>query len=243
MMRKRQIPLRIINRLVRGLHENLIFGKKSSGDTFLSIYKHNYWGDTESVSGPGSTLKYTDHIRTEIPKILSRFQVTSMIDAPCGDMNWMSHILNTYPISYIGGDIVPDLIVRNRRDFENPSTEFANFDVTKDKFPNVDLWLCRALFFHLSNREIYLALSNFANSQIKYMLVTNHSTEDDFVNIDIATGDWRLLDLMKSPFNFPRTFLAEIDYFIEPFPPSTLTLWPREQIAKLLPSLKSALDL
>ena len=33
---------------------------------FELIYKSNYWNSKESISGPGSTLIYTENIRNEL---------------------------------------------------------------------------------------------------------------------------------------------------------------------------------
>lgn len=37
---------------------------------FRHIYRNRTWGDGESVSGPGSELRETEHIRAAIPALL-----------------------------------------------------------------------------------------------------------------------------------------------------------------------------
>ena len=56
-----------------------------------SIYARAYsapeWGSVESASGCGSELGATKDIRRELPTLLARHSVHSMLDAPCGDWN------------------------------------------------------------------------------------------------------------------------------------------------------------
>ena len=54
---------------------------------------------------------------------------------------------------------------------------------------------------HLSIADICSALGNIKSSQIAYLLTTTFPNCEE--NEDITTGDWRLLNLEKPPFNFP----------------------------------------
>lgn len=229
---------RIRYRFNRFFHENLLFEFASKEHIFTSIWRKNYWGSDESLSGPGSTLSYTKEIRQELPVMFDDFGIKKVFDAPCGDMNWMQHVIEDAKISYIGGDIVGDIIKKNKTKFLSERVDFMQFDITENTFPEADVWLCRAVLYHLSNYDIYLSLQIFASSNIKYILTTSHITNHDHVNKDIKTGDWRLLNLTLPPFNFPSEVLWEIDDYIAPHPPATLSLWTKEQVQMLLPALR-----
>ena len=233
-----KLPSLIKFRFNRFLHEKLIFRLASKESIFTSIWKNNYWGSGESLSGPGSTLVQTERLRHYMPLMFEEIGIKSVFDAPCGDMHWMQHVLKETDFSYIGGDIVNDLININNNKFSNYKVRFLKFDITKDKFPSADVWLCRSVFYHLSNRDIYYALEQFVSSDIKYILTTNCVTDSFHVNNDIVTGDWRSLNLMHPPFNFPREFLWAIDDYTPPHPPTTLTLWTKLQIEAILPPLR-----
>lgn len=233
-----RLPSAIKFRLNRFLHEKLLFKLASKENVFTSIWRNNYWGSGESFSGPGSTLDYTQDIRQKMPSIFDTYNVKSVFDAPCGDMNWMQHILEDANFTYLGGDIVGEIVNINKTKFANSKVDFIKFDITADVFPAADVWLCRAVLYHLSNRDIYLALEQFVASNIKYILTTNHLTGDAHVNKNIKTGDWRLLNLTLPPFNFPKESLWEINDYVEPHPPATLTLWTRAQIEAILPALR-----
>lgn len=232
------VPFAIKFRLNRLLHEKLLFRLASKESVFTSIWRNNYWGSGESLSGPGSTLDYTQEIRQKLPMMFDEFDIKSVFDAPCGDMHWMQYVLKGASFSYLGGDIVSELVSTNKKKFTNAKVDFIKFDVTADAFPIADVWLCRAVFYHLSNRDIYLALEQFVASNIKYILTTNHITGDEHINKDITTGDWRLLNLTLPPFNFPRHTLWEVNDYLAPDPVTTLTLWTKAQIEAVLPALR-----
>ncbi len=80
---------------------------------FTSIYQQNLWGASESVSGPGSTAAATVRITTELPALWRAYGIKSLVDAPCGDCNWMSRIAPLLA-HYTGVDIVDTLIRANR---------------------------------------------------------------------------------------------------------------------------------
>ena len=44
----------------------------------------------ESVSGPGSTMQFTEFLRRDLEELLRQRQVSNLLDAPCGDWNWFS---------------------------------------------------------------------------------------------------------------------------------------------------------
>ncbi|SCX63032.1 glycosyltransferase [Nitrosospira sp. Nsp1] len=165
---------------------------------FEQIYQHNSWQSAESRSGPGSTLKRTEVLRHELPAVLSRLGVRTLVDAPCGDCNWRQHIEIDLD-AYIGVDIVPALIEDNRRRYRNPNWKFEVVDLIKDPLPPGDAVLCRDALIHLSLADIGRALSNIRRSGAKYLLATSH--EAISVNTDIATGGWRSVNLMLAPFN------------------------------------------
>lgn len=172
---------------------------KSSKNVFTEIYKTNLWESEESHSGGGSTLKATAVIRNRLPAIIEDYNIESMLDIPCGDYNWMKTVDRS--CSYIGSDIVEELIERNNQMYSSDDTKFMHLDLTRDDLPQVDLIFCRDCLQHLSYEDVKKALNNIKKSRAKYLLVTSyHKTRR---NHDIYTGDYRPLNLQISPFNFP----------------------------------------
>lgn len=170
-------------------------------DTFNRIYKNNEWKSDESVSGRGSTLKETEEIRRQLPILFTKLGIRTLLDIPCGDFHWFSSMVNDLGFSkynegmdfYIGADIVPELITKNRLEHLITFLDFRVLDVTKDELPKVDLILCRDMLGHFSNWEVKLALDNFKRSGAKWLLATTFPGRQTTGNI--RTGEWRPIDL------------------------------------------------
>src|SRR5260221_11688323 len=128
-----------------------------SKDIFGRIYEENLWRDSESKSGTGSNLVQTEALRKKFPGLLREYNVKSVIDVPCGDFNWMKEIKSELSLiidSYIGGDIVKDLVAINQQLFMDSKFNFQLIDVTSSGLPAVDLILCRDCLVHLSYTDI-----------------------------------------------------------------------------------------
>jgi hypothetical protein len=166
--------------------------------TFAPFYTENRWGDEESVSGPGSNLERTAKLRRELPVLLKEIGARTLLDAPCGDFNWMKDT-DLGVEQYTGADIIPDLIARNRELYGNGQRQFALLDLTRDKLPRVDVILCRDCLIHFSYRHITAAIRNFKRSGSTYMLTNTYTAW--LRNENIRTGDFRPLNLTLPPFN------------------------------------------
>jgi SAM-dependent methyltransferase len=211
------------------LHERIIrvpFRILSMRAAFRHYYHAHSWGpDEESVSGPASSLVRTSAVRRELPEVLRACGARSLLDIPCGDFNWMRHVV--LPVEeYIGADIVEELITANRRQFDRPpphARRFMVLDITADPLPRVDLVLCRDCLVHLSLRRGLRAVENIVASGSTWLLATTFTGAVEH-NRDILTGGWRMLDLTLWPFSFPPP-VREIDEQWPEWPARRLALW------------------
>jgi hypothetical protein len=172
---------------------------RSHQHIFQDIIEKNIWKSTESKSGTGSTLQQTAVIRKEIPKVIAAFNIQSLLDAACGDFNWMRHV--PLGCQYYGVDVVPTLIKHNQMHFASKDRTFKVADISKDLLPKVDVILCRDNLVHLSYDDIKAVLLNFKKSGSKYLLTTTFTQR---FNRNINTGEWRPINLQLPPFNFPE---------------------------------------
>jgi hypothetical protein len=78
-------------------------------ERFKLIYRTNLWGAETSQSGLGSELDATASLRHDLAHLLRSFEVTSILDLPCGDFAWMAQ-MELSGIRYLGADIVPDIV-------------------------------------------------------------------------------------------------------------------------------------
>ncbi|WP_283743517.1 class I SAM-dependent methyltransferase [Sideroxydans sp. CL21] len=199
-------------------------------DRFTEIYRNNYWGNFESVSGNGSTLEASQNLRRQLPGLVEKFSIQTIFDAPCGDFHWMREALKNIQVNYIGGDIVRALVDAHNSNYKNAKTTFIHMDITKDSFPASDLMICRDCLFHLAYKDTKLALQNFIDSGIPYLLTTTYVNNGAFSNQDIVTGSFRLIDLFSAPYNFPKDVLYRIDDTIPRETSREMCLWSRDQI-------------
>lgn len=177
-------------------------------DRFTYIFRSRLWSSS-SVSGPGSESVQTQQLRDQLPGVLDRFGVRALLDLPCGDFGWLSAV-DLDVERYIGADIVTDLVKMNAERFrDDPVREFRVLDLTGDPLPKTDLVLCRDCLVHLSFADIERALRNLRRSGSRYLLTTTFTELG--TNTDIATGDWRPLNLCREPFGFPEPLAVLVE--------------------------------
>ena len=167
---------------------------------FSDIYAHNLWGDPESVSGPGSNRARAAAFSAELPLLFDAFGVRTLLDAPCGDFNWMRELPWRLE-RYVGVDIVSEIVEKNQRAYGSETRSFLHCDLVSDPLPRADAIVCRDGLVHLSLADILRALSNFKRTRAPYLLATTFPLIDE--NQDIQTGEWRPINLQRPPFNFP----------------------------------------
>jgi len=194
-------------------------------DVFTKIYKYNLWGSRESVSGPGSSIYESQELINKLPPLLDLFDIHSILDAPCGDFNWMQNV----PLqgrNYIGMDIVGELIQQNNDRYKNESRQFIEKDIVSEPLPKVDLIICRDALVHFPLPQILQALQNFSRSGSGYLLTTHFPYVEH--NEEIPIGSWRPLNLCASPFYFKDPiFVIEETTTIK-----TMALWKLDSLHK-----------
>jgi hypothetical protein len=187
--------------LLRDSVRNYLLGTKHREQVFSRIYTENLWGDAESCSGRGSSNAATEAVRRELPALFDRYQVRSLLDAPCGDFVWMQTLIGSLD-RYIGIDIVPEIISTNAAAFGSEKVSFLRADITVPPLPAADMILCRDCFIHLPTRMILAALRNFKATGARYLLLTNERDSGEYH--DIAVGSFRPIDFTRPPFSFPE---------------------------------------
>lgn len=199
--------------------------------TFETIFVENRWQSEESRSGDGSSLDQTIILRARLPGLMQALGAKTLLDAPCGDFNWMQAVELPDSVTYVGGEIVPTLVEGLTARHGGERRTFVQLDIVSDPLPDADLWLCRDVLFHLSEADIRAALTNFVRSDIGHLLTTTYEFVTE--NRDIRSGGFRFINLQRPPFNFPRPRLT-IDDFLAPEPPRKLGLWSRDEVATAL---------
>ncbi|NPC57392.1 class I SAM-dependent methyltransferase [Caenimonas soli] len=178
---------------------------------FSRAYSSRAWGSEESGSGVGSELGATEALRAYLPGLFKRLGVEKILDAPCGDWNWM-RLVDLEGIDYVGVDVVPEVIAKNQAAYAAAGVRFKVADITRDDLPSADLILCRDCWVHLSFRDAASILENFRRCGATWLLVSNSPQISE--NKNQLTGlSWRYLNLHQPPFNFPAGLEARKDHY------------------------------
>jgi hypothetical protein len=167
---------------------------------FQHIVNNRAW-DGINRCGGGSTLAYTEQLRSHMPPLWRELGIQSMLDAPCGDFAWMSLVVDQLGCEYRGADIVPELIEHNRDHW--PQYQWQELDITQDPLGSADLLFCRDCLFHLSETSIDLVVRNWLRSGIPW-LVTTHYLPGHWSNCAIEDGGFRPLRMTEPPFLWPE---------------------------------------
>ncbi len=197
---------------------------------FTEVYFKNSFKGKESVSGIGSGGEQTEVLRKELPKLFSKLNIKSVLDAPCGDFFWMSRIIGS-DINYTGVDIVGEMIKANNERFGGINRKFIEMDLSKEVPLYADLVICRDLLVHLSYEDAFKVLRNIIKSKSEYILTTTFTERND--NMDLGSGFWRVLNLNKAPFNFPEARMILNENCTEAdkkFTDKSLGLWKSEDL-------------
>ncbi|ACA20984.1 Methyltransferase type 11 [Methylobacterium sp. 4-46] len=185
-------------------------------------------GGQDSLSGLGSSSDTTILLKSELSSVLSEIGCSRLIDVGCGDFNWMKEVRGDW--HYIGIDVAKAVIERNNELYRNENRTFEFVNAVVGPIPKGDVVLCREVLFHLSFDMAISLIKNVASSGAKFLLATSDSSV--WFNSDIRTGDYRRLNLMKSPFRFPKP-IREIDES-KVCEGRVLGLWPMEQVQQLI---------
>jgi SAM-dependent methyltransferase len=184
----------------RFLEDRASFAGLTLAQLFRRIHDTNLWGASASTSGLGSEPDATAVLRAELPRLLAKLAVTSLLDAPCGDAGWISHA--DLGVRYVGVDIVPALIARlqARAAAGEITGEYHLADITGDPLPRCDAILCRDALVHLSFANIECAITNFRASGAAWLIATTFPEWQ--TNADCEDGDWRALNFELMPFGW-----------------------------------------
>jgi SAM-dependent methyltransferase len=204
-----------------------LFDGKNYQQVFTTIYNTNFWGDSESVSGRGSSLNQTAAIRKALPLLWNEINANSVLDVPCGDFFWLKEV-DLRSVRYIGGDIVDGLILNNQR-YRQENISFQLLDVITSALPTADVILCRDCLVHLYTSDALKAVENMKRSGATFLLTTHFPGA---INVELPVERWRPLDLQAPPFNFPAPLrvLRESSHTAE-LSTKTLALWRLSELS------------
>jgi SAM-dependent methyltransferase len=197
-------------------------------ERFTAIYDQQIWASstTESLSGDGSSLAATNSVRKTLPGLLAELGVRRLLDLGCGDFNWMKEAQLDLD-SYVGADIVDEVIAHNQQHFADQRRRFIVLDGCAGPLPEADAVLCRDTIFHLSFNDAKSLLQNVRCSGAKYLITTTNPEIQ--VNKDIPSAAFREINLSISPYRLghPDHIIPDGEWKVRS---RVLGVWPVEAI-------------
>jgi hypothetical protein len=153
----------------------------------------------ETRSGPRATLAATAALRPALGQWLRDNGIRRLVDAGCGDFNWMRAVDLGGLELYAGYDLAPELIARNQQLYGRRRGHFfAVGDITRDALAACDAVLCRDVLDGLKPEAARRALEGFRASGAAWLLAGTGPFPDlpfpDLLLPDegAALGLWRL---------------------------------------------------
>lgn len=164
--------------------------KKRVEDIFSGIYKRNEWGGTPGSFYSGEGTHHPDTLRyiQQVNAFIAERKIKSVLEIGCGDFHVSGQILQNLDVSYLGGDVVDDLIAHHQKNYQTDKIRFQKINAIDDELPSADLIIIRQVLQHLSNDHIQKILNKL--SKFKYALITEHlpaSPQAEY-NLDKITG-------------------------------------------------------
>ena len=210
--------------------------ERASSNKFDQIYKRGKWGppvlahgpeyfyaDAQwppparvSASGGGSNLGSSTLKSLAILKdVIANYGVKSMIDVPCGDVNWIfdSYATDSLPL-YLGLDITQDVINMDIKRFAHHSNKhFMYWDAANCSFPKFqmessaelqpfELVHVRDVIQHLPLEDGFRYICNVLQSGARVFVTTTFPKNNR--NRNIEAGKHYHNNLHKPPFSFPQ---------------------------------------
>lgn len=204
---------------------------------FDQIYKKGLWGTTTlkssdfygdahwppqktrkiSASGLGSDLGPATEASLQIIKdTIAKYNIKTMVDIPCGDVNWIHDSFETDSLPlYVGLDITSAVIEVNKQRFaHHVNKRFYFWDATKCTLPRVqdgegeekpfDLVHVRDVIQHMHLDQGVQFFCNVFKSGAQILISTTYRTNRKNNNIH-EEGGWYPNNLSAEPFSFPES--------------------------------------
>lgn len=153
-----------------------------------------------SWDGPGASLNNTGDLRDWLPNMLRSLNVTRMLDAACGDWNWMQYV-DLSGVAYTGWDVDQGRVercVERAQGRPNVTFECVNL-LTVPEIPRYDLILCRDCLGHFTNGYIDQVLKQFTASGSTWLLASTYPEAGNEFEYDPRRWAW--LGYLERPVN------------------------------------------
>lgn len=234
-------------RVFQNIYVNGLWSSKSRSNLHEITPRRFYnYGDPvgsskrQSLSGGGSNVgNATKHSIEFLSSVIAEYGITSMLDIPCGDVNWQFEAWEVDSLqTYVGADIVPELIDLNQRRFvHHLNKHFVAWDFAKCSLPTLpaddaftnsshrsfrgtvsdqvhsrqpfDLVHARDVFQHMPLDRAAQAAKHIKASGCRFAIVT---TWPNSTNKRISEGSYYANNMEVHPFYYPKPIACALTH-------------------------------
>ena len=158
-------------------------------DVFEKIYNDKIWACGTILSGAGSCpIGAADYIN-----FLKQYKNRNVLDLGCGDLSIYNK--NIFFNNYIAVDVVDIPKYVDINDVKFIKSDIISFNYHLCEF---NLIIIKDVFQHLSNQTIIEIFNVLKKINCEILINNDFSTD---CNADCLNGEFRHLDICKSPFN------------------------------------------
>jgi hypothetical protein len=149
---------------------------------FEQLATTNAWGNTESLSGDGSTVSINSERVRFLDDFIRQYAIKRLYDIPCGDANWQ-HALTSLRSGtlYFGSDISHVALQRakEKNKFHSNMTFWEPFNLITQVPPvqeeESSLFLLKEVIQHVPLDAGVAMLENIKSSGVRFLAVTHHA--------------------------------------------------------------------
>ena len=163
-------------------------------EPFEKIYQTGSWG---TGSGPGSSPANTIEYRAFVSRFIEANSISNVTDLGCGDWQFSKH-MDWSGVTYIGFDVVPEIVERNRAAYGAQNIHFEIL-TSAEQLPGGDLLVAKEVLQHLPNAAVSEYLS-IIRRKYRFALITNAIEPRAVANSEIEIGGYRPLRVFDPPF-------------------------------------------
>ncbi len=169
---------------------------------FTNIYENCTWGDNKAEtytgsSGIGSSINYNkDNYIPFLRNFIISTNIKTVVDLGCGDFRCGPHIYHDLDVKYTGYDAYKKVVDNNAIINNSDKYKFIHLDFCnkKEQIIGADLVIIKDVLQHWSLDDIYSFMDWLvASGKFKYVLIINCCYQQNFKNMNIASGGFRAL--------------------------------------------------
>jgi hypothetical protein len=150
-----------------------------------------------------SSIAGTEFLRSQLPALFDKYKICSLFDAGAGDCAWQA-VTMIHLVDYCAGEANLNLVTQGKNNF--PDLNLCVHDLVQDPLPCVNLLFVRDVAIHLSNNQKKSMLSNWIQSEIPWILMTQLEYVVENTDIDLSKDQFPFagINWKLPPWNFPE---------------------------------------